>query len=88
MQQTNLLSIQQFDSASVMVEQTKVAENEPLAAEPLLPNCYEDDVLSDKQERATDDNYARDESAHVSTVRSVCKRSPGRPKKIGVTSQV
>jgi hypothetical protein len=85
MQQTNLLSVQQSDNASVIVDQIKVQNaNESISTESLLP--IGDDILSDKQKQAIDDNYAKDKS--VSMTQNVCKKSPGRPKKIGITSQV
>jgi len=85
MQQTNLLSIQQSDNASAIVDQIKVQNaNDSIATESLLP--IDDNALSDKQEQAIVDNYAKDKS--VSIIQNVCKKSPGRPKKTGITSQV
>jgi len=85
MQQTNLLSVQQSDNASVIVDQIKVQNaNESIAMESLLP--IGDNALSDKQKQIIDDNYAKDKS--VSITQNVCKKSPGRPKKTRITSQV
>ncbi|XP_011330673.2 zinc finger protein 236 isoform X2 [Ooceraea biroi] len=85
-QQTNLLPVQQFDNASVIVDQMKVVQNmnESITAEPLLSVNNTDNMLSDKREQETEDNYAKDELAPVS-IQNLCKRSPGRPKKTGNT---
>lgn len=89
MQQTNLLPlIQHFGSenGSAIMEQLKVQDtNECTVTESLLSRDNSN-VLLDKGQSTVDN--AKSESTPVSMIQNVYKRSPGRPKKIGVTSQV
>ncbi|XP_011640624.1 zinc finger protein 236-like isoform X1 [Pogonomyrmex barbatus] len=89
MQQTNLLPlIQHFENGSSVTEQLKVQDtNECVVTESLLPITRDNsDVLSIK-EQSTIDNHAKSRSTPVSAIQNVCNRSPGRPKKTGITSQ-
>lgn len=89
MQQTNLLPlIQHFENGSATTEQLKVQNtSECGVTESLLSVRDNSNVLSDK-EQSTVDNHAKSESTSVSMIQNIYKRSPGRPKKIGITSQV
>ncbi|XP_077266139.1 uncharacterized protein LOC143899615 isoform X1 [Temnothorax americanus] len=88
MQQTNLLPLMQhLENASAVTEQLKVQDtNECGVTESLLPIRDNSNVLSDKGQ-STVDNHAKNESTTVSMIQNAYKRSPGRPKKTGVTSQ-
>jgi len=90
MQQTNLLPlIQHFENGSAITEQLKLQNtNECAVTESLLfKNKDNDNVLSNKGQSIID-NCAKNKSTPVSMVQNIYKRSPGRPKKTGVTSQV
>ncbi|XP_011137255.1 zinc finger protein 236 isoform X3 [Harpegnathos saltator] len=88
-QQTNLLPMQQFDNTPVVVEQMKVLPdaNDCAVMEPLLPIGDESNILSDEHEQMTIDIYSKDESVPVFMAQNTLKKSLGRPKKTGVTSQ-
>lgn len=87
-QQTNLLPlIQHFENGSAITEQLKVQDtNECGIVESLSPIGDNSNVLSDKESIV--DNHAKSESMSVSMIQNVYKRSPGRPKKTGITLQV
>lgn len=85
-QQTNLLPlIQHFENGSV--EQLKMQDTNECEVTESSSINNNSNVLSDK-EQSTIDNHAKNESTPVSMIQNVSKRSPGRPKKTGVTSQV
>ncbi|XP_012537220.1 zinc finger protein 236 isoform X2 [Monomorium pharaonis] len=90
MQQTNILplNIQHFENGSV-AEQLKVhseSTNECVVTESLLSIRDSNNALSDKGQSIVND-HAESKSTSVSTIQNVYKRSPGRPKKTGVTLQ-
>lgn len=89
MQQTNPLPlIQQFENGSAITEQLKVQNtSECEVTESLLSIRDNSNVIPDKGQ-STVDNHTKSESTLVSMIQNVYKRSPGRPKKIGITSQV
>lgn len=89
MQQTNLLPlIQHFENGSAITEQLKVQDtNECGVTESLLSIGANSNVLLDK-EQSTVYNHAKSESTPVSMIQNIYKRSPGRPKKTGITLQV
>lgn len=68
------------------MEQLKVQDtNECTVTESLLSRDNSN-VLSNKGQSIVDN--AKNESTPVSMIQNIYKRSPGRPKKTGVTSQV
>lgn len=87
-QQTNLLpAMQQIENVS-QVEQLKLVQNANEHSDlSLLCDRDVNDALSDKEEQTKNDNQVKDNSIHVDVSRQdVHRRSPGRPKKIGVIS--
>lgn len=90
MEQTELPSIQQFDNVPIIVEQLKALQdtNEYIATEPPLSVRDDSNVLLDEQEQTAADNHVESETTPASITQNVSRRSPGRPKKTGVTSQV
>lgn len=88
LQQTNLLPIHQaFDNAPMIIEQMKILQdrNECTIIEPFLPG-NDSDVLEYQQ--TTVDSRAKGKFMPLPTTQNTFKRSPGRPRKTGVTSQV
>jgi len=88
MQQTNLLPRMQYlEARSAITEQLKVQDTN-VCAEYLLPIRDNSSVLSDKGQ-LTINNHAKSKSTPVfNTIQNIYKRSPGRPKKNEVNSQV
>jgi len=88
MQQTNLLPlIQHFENGSAITEQLKLQDTNECAVTESLLSKDNGNVLSNKGQSMVD-NCAKNKSTPVSMVQNIYKRSPGRPKKTGVTSQV
>lgn len=84
-QQTNILPMQQFDDASVIIEQMKLQDaNECAITEPFL-SVEDSNILSDEREQTTIDIYAKDESVPVA--QDILKKSLGRPRKTEVILQ-
>lgn len=68
------------------MEQLKVQDTNECAVTESLLSRDNSNMLSDKGQSTVDN--AKSESTPVSMMQNVYKKSPGRPKKTGVTSQV
>ncbi|XP_032680584.1 zinc finger protein 236-like isoform X2 [Odontomachus brunneus] len=84
-QQTNILPMQQFDNASVIIEQMKLQDANECAVTESFLSAGDSSILSGEREQTAIDIYAKDESVPVSMAQDIFKKSLGRPRKTGNT---